>query len=82
MAVPESALFGIEGFVQSGADQVFYPYEASILLRAIVDDTLADIFGRNKIWLASVSLDGGGDGLKTFVQMRAIMVCFDALGGI
>jgi len=46
VAVPELALFGIEGFEEGGADHVFDANEAGVGVRGVVDETLADIWDR------------------------------------
>lgn len=44
MAVPELALFGVEGIKEGGADHVFDADEAGVGVWGVVDKTLADIW--------------------------------------
>lgn len=82
MAVPELALFGIECFEEGGADHVFDADKAGVGVRGVVDETLADIWDRQ---FRRRGFSDGDISMVTFVQMRAVVVRFDAargLGGI
>ena len=45
MAVPETALRGVEGGVDGGADHVFDADEARVGVGGVVDEALADVCG-------------------------------------
>ena len=82
--MPQLALFGVEGLVQSAADHVFDADEPGVGSRGIIDEALADVWvdGRVSVMFDCGPRLWGGRGMSTFVEVGAVVVGFYASAGI